>query len=122
VIIEDSSDEQTRDRRERLRTSIRDLADEVNSKKARAGGAVGGGVFLLLLSGIAGYDLIRGNLAVWLAIGLSRQTLLLFGVALALTGFLLFALGLLKLRPAARRSEERLAALECEYDSNEDRD
>jgi hypothetical protein len=122
VIIEDSSDEQTRDQRERLRTGIRDLADEVNSRKARAGGAVGGGVFLLLLSGIAGYDLIRGNLAVWLAIGLSRQTLLLSGVVLGLTGFLLLAVGLLRLRPAARREEERLAALEHEYDSVADRD
>lgn len=122
MIIEDSSDEQTRDQRERLKTSIRDLADEVNSRKARAGGAVGGGLFLLLLSGIAGYDLIRGNLAVWLAIGLSRQTLLLSGVVLALTGLLLLAAGLLRLRPGARREEERLAALEREYDSIADRD
>lgn len=83
---------------------------------------MGGAVFLLLLSGIAAYDLIRGNVAVWLTVGLSRQALLAATLGLGLTGLLLFLVGLLRLKPAARRGEQRLAALEQEYDSIADRD
>jgi len=59
-----------------LRSSISDLAHQIDLYKTKTGAALGGGVFLLLLAAGAYYDLIAGKAAAWSMIGLTHQTLL----------------------------------------------
>ena len=104
-----------------IRSQIRDLASEVNSYKARAGGAFGASLFLILLSAGAGYDLAAGRMTPWLALGLDQVQLIGIAATLGFAGLVLVFLGAFKLRPAARRVEARLAQIEREYDELLDR-
>jgi len=104
------------ERRRDLRNQISDLSSEVNTQKAKAGAALGGAAFLVLLSLGASYDLARDNLAPWLMLGLDRQLLKLIALATGVAAMLLLLAGLWKLLPESRRREARLADLEREYD------
>ena len=57
------------------RSRISDLGFEIDAEKASAGLAMGGGVFLILLGALAGYDLLTGKSGIWLAVGITRDTL-----------------------------------------------
>jgi hypothetical protein len=109
------SDDASEARLGSLRSQIEDLAHEVNTRKAKLGAALGGSVFLLLLSAGAAYDLARDNLVPWSMIGLDRQLLTWIAAASGLTSITLLVLGLVKLLPESHQREDRLAELEREY-------
>jgi hypothetical protein len=106
-----------------MRSRVQELADEVNSRKARAAGALGGAVFLILIGAGAAYDSLRHRFDLWGVLGIDGEWLVLVAGILLLTGVALLALGLFKLRPEAVRREAALAQLEREYDEllNSDR-
>ncbi|HMG36712.1 MAG TPA: hypothetical protein VKM94_22440 [Blastocatellia bacterium] len=115
--LRDSEAGSHRDRIDELRSIIRDQAYELNSLKAKTGAAFGGAVFALLLASCAAYDLIRGNLAPWLFLGLDRQFLILALAGLGLVSLALLAVGVLKLRPGAIQKQAELEELEREYET-----
>jgi hypothetical protein len=95
-----------------LRSSISDLAYAIDLYKTKTGAALGGGVFMLLLAGGAGYDLIAGKAAAWSMVGLTHETLISIALVLAAGAILLLAIGL-------RRSRRRDASLDIRLDQME---
>jgi hypothetical protein len=99
----------------KLHSSIGDLAHQINLYKTKTGGALGGGVFLLLLAAGASYDLIAGKSAAWSMIGLTHQTLLSIATGLIVGAVLLLALGLVRLRRCDASLDIKLDQMEQEY-------
>ena len=98
-----------------LRSSISDLGYEVDSFKAKIAGALGLGVFLLLLSAGAAYDLISAKQLVWQMLGVSREALtwitaIAGGVAIGLLWY-----GLALMKGADSNARAKLEQLEEEY-------
>src|SRR5262245_57867454 len=86
------------DRIRELRSDIRDLGYEIDSRKAAIAAAMGGGVFLLLLAAGAFYDLVSGNTSIWNIVGASRNVIWLVAGLLAAAGAGLLALGVVRHR------------------------
>ena len=98
-----------------LRSSISDLAHQIDLYKTKTGAALGGGVFLLLLAAGAYYDLIAGKAAAWSMIGLTQQTLLSIATGLVVGAIVLLVLGLVRLRRRDANLDTRLDQMEQEY-------
>lgn len=98
-----------------LRSNISDVAHKIDVNKTKTGAALGAGVFALLLAAGAGYDLIEGKAAAWSMVGVTRSTLTLIAIALAVTGVLLLAIGLLRVRRRDASLDIELDRMEQEY-------
>lgn len=98
-----------------LRSSISDLAHQIDLYKTKTGAALGGGVFMLLLAAGAAYDLIVGKSAAWSMVGLTHQTLISIATALVVGAILLLAIGLLRAKRRDARLDIKLDQLEQEY-------
>jgi hypothetical protein len=98
-----------------LRSRISDLGDEIDRQKAKAAGAIGGGVFLLLLALLGAYDLMSGKGHLWSAVRATEAMLYWLTVALAAAGLILLVAGLILTRRRDRKREAQLEALEQEY-------
>jgi hypothetical protein len=102
-----------------LRDSIRQLGDSVDSYKAGTAGAMGAGVFLLLLALGGAYDLINHNTSISSAIGISQNVFRGLVVALGIGGAALLLLGLVRQHLRDHDREEQLASMEQELASLE---
>ena len=98
-----------------LRSSISDLAHQIDIYKTKTGAALGGGVFALLLAAGAGYDLIGGKVAAWSMVGITHSTLVTITISLAVTGILLLTVGLLRVNRRDPDLDIKLEQLEQEY-------
>lgn len=98
-----------------LRSSISDLAHQIDVYKTKTGAALGGGVFLLLLAAGASYDLIVGKSAAWSMIGMTHQTLISIATALVVGAILLLAIGLLRTKHRDPGLDIKLDQMEQEY-------
>lgn len=98
-----------------LRSSISDLGYQVDSYKTRTAGALGAGVFLLLLAAGSFYDLIAGGGGVWARFGLNRATLIWIAGGLGVSATVLLALGILRLKRSDMEVRARLDQMERQY-------
>ncbi|HXU37089.1 MAG TPA: hypothetical protein VN937_12065 [Blastocatellia bacterium] len=98
-----------------LRSSISDLAHQIDVYKTKTGAALGGGVFLLLLAAGASYDLIVGKSAAWSMIGMTRETLIWIATGLVVAAILLLAIGLLRTKHRDPSLDIKLDQMEQEY-------
>ena len=98
-----------------LRSSISDLGYEVDSFKAKTAAALGLGVFLLLLSAGAAYDLISAKQLVWQMLGVSRGTLTWITAIAGSVAIALLSYGLLLTKGADSDVRARLEQMEEEY-------
>lgn len=98
-----------------LRSRISDLGFELDAEKAGLGLAMGAGVFLILLAGLAGYDLMTGKAGIWLAIGITQDTLKLAVYGCGGVGVALITYALIKRLRRDRKREAELDELEQEY-------
>ena len=76
---------------------------------------MGAGVFLILLAALAGYDLMTGKAGIWMAIGITRDTLYLVAYGCGGVGVALIAHALIRRLRRDRKREVELAELEQEY-------
>src|SRR5215468_1205453 len=83
-----------------LRSNISDLGYEVDSFKAKTAAALGLGVFLLLLSAGAAYDLISAKQLVWQLLGVSREVFTLITAIAGSVAIGLLSYGLLRMKGA----------------------
>jgi hypothetical protein len=97
-----------------LRKDIRDLGNHVDSYKAGTAGAMGSGVFLLLLAIGGAYDLINHNTSISGAIGISQDAFRWLVIALGVTGTALALLGLVRQQRRDHDREAQLANMEEE--------
>lgn len=98
-----------------LRSSISDLGYEVDSFKAKTAAALGLGVFLLLLSAGAAYDLISSKQLVWQLLGISREALTWITAIAGSVAIGLLLYGLLLTKGADSDARTRLEQMEEEY-------
>lgn len=98
-----------------LRSSISDLAYQIDLYKTKTGAALGGGVFMLLLAAGASYDLIIGKSAAWSMIGMTHQTLISIATGLVVGAILLLAIGLLRAKRRDASLDIKLDQMEHEY-------
>jgi hypothetical protein len=98
-----------------LRSRISDLGFELDAEKAGLGLAMGAGVFLILLAALAGYDLMTGKAGMWMAIGITRDTLNLVAYGCGGVGVGLIAYALIRRLRRDRKREAELAELEQQY-------
>lgn len=97
-----------------LRSSISELGEQLDSYKSATAGALGGAAFLLLLAACGAYDLAAGKSGIWLAVGLSGESVRWLTGLLAAAGVLLLGLGLFRQVGRDRSRESRLAEMEEE--------
>jgi hypothetical protein len=97
-----------------LRNEIRDLGELVDSYNAKTAGAMGAGVFLLLLALGGAYDLINHNTSISRAIGISQAGFWWLVTALGIGGSTLVLLGSVRRWRGDRDRESRLAEMEQE--------
>jgi len=98
-----------------LRSSISDLGHQVDSEKTATAGALGGGVFLLLLGVGAAYDLFTNKGAAWLTLGVTRETLNWIAGAFGSGGIGLMVFALIRIRMRDTGVDVRLEQMEQEY-------
>jgi hypothetical protein len=98
-----------------LRSQIRDVGYEIDLYKASVAGSMGGGIFLLLLAGGAGYDLVTGKEGIWSPMGVTHNLLLFIAWALGVAGAALLIQGFLRHRRRDLEREARLAELQQQY-------
>jgi hypothetical protein len=98
-----------------LRSSISDLGYEIDSFKAKTAAALGLGVFLLLLSAGAAYDLISAKQLVWQMLGVSREALTWITGVVGCTAIALLVYGFLLTKGADTGARARLDQMEEQY-------
>jgi hypothetical protein len=98
-----------------LRSSISDLGYEIDSYKATTAAALGFGVFLLLLSAGAAYDLLSSRQLVWQMFGVSREALTWIAAMVGSGAVILLLYGLLRLRRSDTDASARLEQMEQQY-------
>ncbi len=98
-----------------LRSSISDLAHQIDFYKMKTAAALGGAVFMIFLAAGAAYDLIAGKAAAWSMIGVTRQTLISIAIGLAIGAILLLAIGLVRMRQRDASLDIKLDQMEQEY-------
>lgn len=103
------------ERLKEIRSRISDLGFEIDAAKASAGLMMGAGVFLTLLAALAFYDLFSGKAGVWLAVGITRDTLNWVAYGCGGVGVALIIQTLLRRLRRDRATEAELAGLEEEY-------
>jgi hypothetical protein len=97
-----------------LRGRISDIGYEMDAGKAVIGMMMGGGVFLLLLAGLAAYDLLNGKAGIYAPLGVTHD--MLKWIAWGGAGVGLAAILRAVMRHSRDRSREtKLAELEEEY-------
>ena len=97
-----------------LRKDIRDLGNHVDSYKAGTAGAMGSGVFLLLLAIGGAYDLINHNTSISGAIGIILNAFRWLVIALGVAGTTLALLGFVRQQRRDHDREAQLANMEEE--------
>jgi len=95
-----------------LRNSIRELGDQVDSYQAKTAGALGAGVFFLLLALGGAYDVINHNTSISSAIGVTQAVFRWVVIVLGAAGGALMLLGLLRRCRRDRDLENRLGGME----------
>jgi hypothetical protein len=103
-----------------LRNDIRDLGDQIDSYKARTAGAIGAGVFLLLLALGGAHDLISHNTSISGAIGITQADFKWIVIAFGAGGVGLMLLGLFRQWRRDRGREILLATMQRELARLED--
>ena len=98
-----------------LRSSISDLAYQVDVYRSKTAAALGAGVFLSLLATLAAYDLAMGKGGVWLVLGITRETLVWLARGLGVTALILLVVGFRRVRLSDPGVRERLDSMEREY-------
>jgi hypothetical protein len=98
-----------------VRSRISDLGFEIDAEKAGLGLAMGAGVFLILLGALAGYDLLTGKAGIWMAVGLTHDTLQWVAYGCGGIGAALMAQAIVRRMRRDRKRETELADLEQEY-------
>lgn len=98
-----------------LRSSISDLAYEIDSYKARTAAALGAGVFLFLLAAGAIYDVIAGKSGIWLTLGVDHETLTWIAIALGASAIILLLTGFVLSKRRNVELDYRLEQMEQEY-------
>jgi len=107
----ESIDDQLRN----LRSNISDLGYEIDSFKAQTAGALGLGVFLVLLAALAAYDLFSGKQVVWQMLGVSRAALSWIAGAIGGVSVILLLYGLLRIKRSDNEAGARLEQMEQQY-------
>ena len=97
-----------------LRERISDAGHALDVYRTKTAGALGGGVFLLLLALGAGYDILSNNDGVWFSFGVTREVLYRLAGGLGFASLCLFALAAWRNRMRDREGEARLSELEQE--------
>jgi hypothetical protein len=103
-----------------LRNDIRDLGDQIDSYKARTAGAIGAGVFLLLLALGGAHDLVSHNTSISSAIGITQAGFKWIVIAFGGGGAMLMLLGLFRQWRRDRERELQLASMQRELARLED--
>ncbi|HKP85492.1 MAG TPA: hypothetical protein VJZ26_05315 [Blastocatellia bacterium] len=98
-----------------VRARISDLGFEIDSEKTGAALAMGGGVFMILLAALAYYDLVSGKAGIWLAVGITRDTLEWIAYVCGITGAALMGLAIARRLRRDRSPEVELIEMEQEY-------
>jgi hypothetical protein len=98
-----------------VRSRISDLGFEIDAEKAGLGLAMGAGVFLILLGALAGYDLLTGKAGIWVAVGVTQDTLQWVAFGCGGVGAALIAQAAARRARRDRKRETELADLEEEY-------
>ena len=104
-----------------LRSSIRDLHYQVESDKTKTAAALGGGVFLALLSMLAAYDLAANKDSVWRSLQITSETLSLMAGVLGFMAAILLIVGFRRARRSDGGVKAKLDSLEREYEALIDR-
>lgn len=92
-----------------LRLLIKEAGNQTDLDKAKTAGALGAAVFSLMLALGAAYDLATGNPSLQIALGVSKNMLIVITVALGLSSLVLFAIAAMRER---RRNGEQAAKLD----------
>jgi hypothetical protein len=98
-----------------LRSRISDLAYQVDTYRSKTAAALGAGVFLSFLATLAAYDLATGKGGVWLALGITRETLVWLARGLGVTAAILLMIGFRRVRLSDAGVRDRLDSMEREY-------
>lgn len=98
-----------------LRSSISDLAQQIDFYKTKTGAALGGGVFMLFLAAGAAYDLVAEKAAAWSMAGLTRQTLIAITIGLWVGAILLLTIGFVRVSRRDGSLDIKLDQMEQEY-------
>lgn len=105
----------TDDRLKELRSRISDLGSEVDQDRAGIAASMGVGVFLLLLTAGAAYDLATGKAGVWAGIGISHDTLMFVAIIMGALALTLITRAILRKRRGQSPREKELDELERQY-------
>ncbi|HXG67074.1 MAG TPA: hypothetical protein VNO70_18365 [Blastocatellia bacterium] len=98
-----------------LRVRISDLAQEIDTYRAKTAAALGGGVFLFLLALVAAYDIFMGKTGLWTAVGATQESVYWIGAGLAVASLALLGLAIMRERRRDREREAQLRRLEQEF-------
>ena len=114
--MSDSDEHETLDSRlKNLRSGISDLAYQIDTYRSKTAAALGAGVFLSFLATLAAYDLVTGKGGVWLALGITRETLVWLARGVGVTAVILLMVGFRRVRLTDAGVRERLDLMEREY-------
>jgi len=100
-----------------MRSRIRDLGHEIDTRKAAVARSMGGAVLLFLLGAGAAYDLITRNSSLLIWFGVTPETLTGIALGCGLAGAVLLAHAIARSRVSdqSRNTQLELARLEQEY-------
>lgn len=98
-----------------LRGRISDIGYEIDASKAVAGYMMGGGVFLLLLAGLAAYDLLNGKAGIYQPLGITREMLRWIAWGCGGLGVAAILQTVMRRRRRDLARENELAGLEEDY-------
>ncbi|MEK6406893.1 MAG: hypothetical protein AABN34_08015 [Acidobacteriota bacterium] len=98
-----------------LRLGISDLGQQVDSYKTKTAGALGGGIFLLLLAAGAAYDLALRRGGAWQTLGVTRETLIWIVSVVGGAAIALLLLAFVRVRRRDINLDARLDQMEQEY-------
>jgi len=98
-----------------VRGRISDIGYEIDAGKAMAGYMMGGGVFLLLLAGLAAYDLLNGKAGIYQPLGITCDLLKWIAWGCGGLGAAAILQTLIRRRRRDRSRETELGELEEDY-------
>jgi hypothetical protein len=96
---------------------MKDVSRVVDAYRTKRAGAMGAGVFLLLLAAGGLHDIVTGKTQVWGAVGISTDAVESLTVVFAVVGTALFAGAIWNKNRASREAETELERLEQELAS-----
>ena len=98
-----------------LRSAISDLSHQIDAYKTKTAAAIGGGVFSFLLAALAIHDIVVRKSGVWLARGITRETLIWTAIALVVSAVVLLCVGIARAKRRDVELEGRLERMEHRY-------